>query len=66
MGQANRRGTFEQRKEQAIAEGREKKPISSNSKVARDMMKDFMPYSPEESFSLDMILAMAMARRRLR
>ncbi len=36
MGQAKRRGTFEQRKEQAIAEGRDK---SKKSPVTRSLAK---------------------------
>lgn len=42
MGQANKRGTPEQRKEQAIKEGREKLPKLSMRKLKQEILKDLI------------------------
>ena len=51
MGEARRRGTFENRKAQAIAKGRDKKPTMSAHRkrqlergIAQDLMTRFCPW----------------------
>ena len=45
MGQARQRGTFEERKAQAIAEGREKKPAVKRRRpsVSSDEILEYLP-----------------------
>ena len=42
MGEARRRGTFEERKAQAIAEGRIKRPKKSKREIERELLREIL------------------------
>lgn len=55
MGEANRRGTFEERKAQAIRAGRIKRPGQSRSR------RDYFPHSPNAPRTVFQLSGIAMA-----
>jgi hypothetical protein len=60
MGQAKKRGTFEERKAQALEEGREKRPSVSVHKLFRKTAQ----FDPEFGAMYAMAQAFAMGRAR--